>query len=47
MILYKANVPWWITKSETQRDAERHQRDRYIGDPWDEIKARTSISIPR
>ena len=37
VILYNANVPWWITKQETQRDAERHQRDRYIGDPWDEI----------
>ncbi len=35
VIFYKANVPWWITKQETQRDAERHQRDRYIGDPWD------------
>ncbi|MBR1156012.1 virulence-associated E family protein [Bradyrhizobium sp. JYMT SZCCT0428] len=37
VFLYSANVPWWITKQETQRDAERHQRDRYIGDPWDEI----------
>jgi predicted P-loop ATPase len=37
VVLYNANVPWWITKQETQRDAERHQRDRYIGDPWDEI----------
>jgi predicted P-loop ATPase len=39
VVLYNANVPWWITKQETQRDAERHQRDRYIGDPWDEIIA--------
>ena len=37
VMLYKAGVPWWITKSETQRDAERHQRDRYVGDPWDDI----------
>jgi predicted P-loop ATPase len=37
VILYEANVPWWITKKEAQADAERHQRDRYIGDPWDEI----------
>jgi predicted P-loop ATPase len=35
VILYNANVPWWITKQEAQRDAERHQQDRYIGDPWD------------
>jgi predicted P-loop ATPase len=35
VILYKANVPWWLTKAETLKDAERHQRDRYIGDPWD------------
>ena len=40
VMLYKAGVPWWITKSETQRDAERHQRDRYVGDPWDDIIAR-------
>ena len=39
VVLYKANVPWWITKQETQRDAERHQRDRYIGDPWDKAIA--------
>ena len=37
VVLYKAGVPWWITKAETLRDAERHQRDRYIGDPWDDI----------
>jgi predicted P-loop ATPase len=35
VILYNANVPWWITKQEIQRDAERQQQDRYIGDPWD------------
>jgi predicted P-loop ATPase len=37
VVLYNAGAPWWITKAETLRDAERHQRDRYIGDPWDDI----------
>ena len=37
VILYNTGVPWWITNSEALREAERHQRDRYIGDPWDEI----------
>jgi len=37
VMLYDAGTPWWITKPETLRDAERQQRDRYIGDPWDEI----------
>ena len=37
VVLYRANFPWWITKAETLKDAERHQRDRYIGDPWDDI----------
>jgi predicted P-loop ATPase len=37
--LYRAKVPWWITKAETLKDAERHQRDRYIGDPWDKAIA--------
>ena len=35
VMLYDAGAPWWITKAETLRDAERHQRDRFIGDPWD------------
>jgi predicted P-loop ATPase len=35
VILYDANVPWWLTKKEAQADAERHQQDRYVGDPWD------------
>jgi predicted P-loop ATPase len=34
-VLYDAKVPWWLTKKEAQADAERHQRDRYVGDPWD------------
>ena len=37
VILYDAHVPWWLTKKEARADAERHQRDRYVGDPWDEI----------
>ena len=48
VILYKANVPWWLTKVETLKDAERHQRDRYIGDPWDRAIAdylRTSSEV--
>ena len=32
-------MPGGSTKQETQRDAERHQRDRYIGDPWDKAIA--------
>jgi predicted P-loop ATPase len=32
--LYQARTPWWL-KADAQADAERHQRDRYIGDPWD------------
>jgi len=39
VVLYNARVPWWITKQETQRDAERHQQDRYVGDPWDKAIA--------
>jgi predicted P-loop ATPase len=34
-ILYQAHVPWWITKAEVEQEAERQQRDRYIGDPWE------------
>jgi predicted P-loop ATPase len=37
VVLYSAGADWWITKTETQREAERHQRDRYVGDPWDEL----------
>ncbi len=32
-------MPWWLTKREAQADAERRQRDRYIGDPWDKAIA--------
>jgi predicted P-loop ATPase len=37
--LYQAGIPWWLTKKETQAEAEYHQRDRYIGDPWDKAIA--------
>lgn len=48
--LYQAGVPWWITKPETLKEAERHQRDRYIGDPWDRaiadfVETSTEVSI--
>jgi predicted P-loop ATPase len=39
VVLYGARVPWWLTKKEAQADAERHQRDRYVGDPWDKAIA--------
>jgi predicted P-loop ATPase len=29
-------VPWWITSADVQSDAEQEQRDRYIGDAWQE-----------
>lgn len=37
--LYLDSTPWWLTKKETQIDAEDHQRDRYVGDPWDKAIA--------
>jgi predicted P-loop ATPase len=33
--LYLEGNPWWITNKQVLADAERHQRDRYIGDPWE------------
>lgn len=38
-IAYGANAPWWLTKDEIQKAAEQQQRDRYIGDPWDDLIA--------
>lgn len=35
VILYEANVPWWIVKAEIRQEAEVEQRARYIGDPWE------------
>jgi predicted P-loop ATPase len=48
--LYSAGSDWWITKAETQREAERHQRDRYVGDPWDKtiadyVEAYTEVTV--
>jgi predicted P-loop ATPase len=37
VVAYDAGEPWWITTKEIVADAERHQRDRYIGDPWDDV----------
>jgi len=49
-LLYGEGVPWWITDKQVQADAERHQRDRYVGDPWegvvsDFIVNRNEVSI--
>jgi predicted P-loop ATPase len=35
--LYRNGAAWWISSRDIQRDAERQQRDRYVGDPWDGI----------
>jgi predicted P-loop ATPase len=35
VVLYEANVPWWITKNEVLKDAESQQAARYVGDPWE------------
>jgi predicted P-loop ATPase len=37
--MYSAGADWWITNGETLREAERHQQDRYVGDPWDKAIA--------
>jgi predicted P-loop ATPase len=34
VVLYNKGVSWWITTAEIQADAEQQQRDRYVGDPW-------------
>jgi predicted P-loop ATPase len=36
---YRAGVPWWLDTHELNRAAESEQRDRYEGDPWDELIA--------
>ena len=28
---------WWITNRTALAEAERHQRDRYVGDPWEGV----------
>jgi predicted P-loop ATPase len=37
VVQYRAGVPWWITSRQILADAEGHQRERYVGDPWEEI----------
>jgi predicted P-loop ATPase len=49
--LYLESIPWWITNKQVLADAERHQRDRYVGDPWEDvissfIDRRNEITIP-
>lgn len=39
VVLYDANVPWWITKDNVHAAADAEQRKRYAGDPWDEVVA--------
>ena len=36
VVLFHANVPWWITKDAVHASADAEQRGRYAGDPWDE-----------
>jgi len=48
---YRERQPWWITSKQIQADAERYQRDRYVGDPWEGvirnfIDQRTEVAIP-
>lgn len=50
VVLYQANLPWWITKDEIRGDAEQEQRDRYVEDPWSEavqrfVRVRTEVSV--
>ena len=37
VVLYKRECALVDNQEGNPADAERHQRDRYIGDPWDEI----------
>jgi predicted P-loop ATPase len=37
VLAYREGQPWWITNKQVQADAERHQRDRYVGDPWEDV----------
>lgn len=34
---FKAGDRWWITNKATLAEADQHQRDRYVGDPWEEV----------
>ena len=40
---FQAGESWWITNSSVQSEAKQHQRDRYVGDPW-ESSIRSFIS---
>lgn len=40
IVLYQANVPWWITRDDIREAAEDEQRSRYTGDPWEDALAR-------
>jgi predicted P-loop ATPase len=35
-VLYDAGAPWWFVAGDIQVAAEQQQRDRYVGDVWDE-----------
>lgn len=43
VIRYQAGEAWWITSKTAQTEAKQHQRDRYVGDPW-ETTIRTFIT---
>ncbi len=50
LLAYRDGQPWWITSKQVQADAQRHQRDRYVGDPWEDvigafIETRTTVSV--
>jgi predicted P-loop ATPase len=50
VIAYRMGSPWWLTSMDVQTDARRQQRDRYVGDAWDEIiskfvETRSSVAV--
>jgi predicted P-loop ATPase len=50
VVAYRAGLPWWITNRMAESDATRHQRDRYVDDPWESvvhafIADRSSVTI--
>jgi predicted P-loop ATPase len=34
---FSAGEAWWLTNKSVLAEAEQHQRDRYIGDPWESV----------
>jgi predicted P-loop ATPase len=34
---FSAGEAWWLTNKCVLAEAEQHQRDRYIGDPWESV----------